>query len=285
MRLELEKVSLTYQQGTSLESLALQAVDLSVEPGERLGICGATGSGKSTLLAVLAGILEPTSGRVLHDGRKLGGKQGPRPGQVGLGLQTPENCLFEKTVYDDIAFAPRRLGMKGGRLAARVRDSMASVGLDATAYGHRSPFSLSTGEQRRVALAGVIATGPAALLLDEPTAYLDPASRRDLVERLVALNRERRTTLVVVGHDMDEMAAMVHRLVIIDRGRIVADGPASRLLTDAQLLVSNSLEPPATVQLCNLLSECLGRPVPPVLSERAAAELLANIGGSRGMGG
>ena len=282
MRIELQQVSLTYQPGSTLESRALAGVDVRVEPGERLGICGATGSGKSTLLGTMAGILIPTEGRVLHNDEPLSRKNRPQPGRLGLGLQSPENCLFEKTVHDDVAFAPRRLGLDGEQLARRVRESMESVGLDPLRYSNRSPFSLSTGEQRRVALAGVIAPDPAALLLDEPTAFLDPASRRDLLQRLISLNRRRQTTLVVVGHDMDEMAVFAERMIIIDRGRIAAEGPADELLTEVELLRANSLEPPATVDLCNRLGDCLGKDIPPVLTEAEAVELIGDLTGRKG---
>lgn len=284
MRVELDNVSLTYQPGTTLEATALDGIDLKLEQGERLGICGATGSGKSTLLGVMAGILAPTGGTVIHDGRSLSRRERPRAGSIGLSLQSPENCLFEKTVFDDIAFAPRRQGLEGERLAGRVTEAMKQVGLEPLRYGKRSPFSLSTGEQRRVALAGVISPGPDILLLDEPTAYLDPASRGDLLQRLIDLNIERKTTLAIVGHDMDEMAVFAERLVVIAAGRVAADGPAAELLADSSLLREHNLEPPATVELCERLGGCLGREVPPVLTEQEAEELLRSLFGSRGVG-
>lgn len=284
MRIELDSVGLTYQPGTTLETRALHGVDLTIEPGERLGICGPTGSGKSTLLGVMAGILKPTSGRVLHDGAVLSRRERPRTGSIGLGLQSPENCLFEKTVYEDIAFAPRRQGLYGEKLAERVTGAMKQVGIDPARYGGRSPFSLSTGEQRRVALAGVIAPAPEVLLLDEPTAYLDPASRTDLLRRLIDLNRERGTTLVIVGHDMDEMAVFAQRMAVIAEGGVTAKGSASELLKDIELLRSYNLEPPATVDLCRRLSECLGHYIPPVLTEAEAMDVLRAISGGEAEG-
>ncbi len=284
MRIELNDISLSFQPGTPFAVKALDGVSLAVRPGERLGIAGSTGSGKSTLLGVMAGILRPAAGRVLHDGQALSRKTRLRPGRIGLGLQSPENCLFEKTVFDDVAFAPRRMGLEGELLGRRVMWALGCVGLDAAAYASREPFSLSVGEQRRVALAGVIAPEPEVLLLDEPTAYLDPATRRDLLGRLLAMNGERGTTMVVVGHDMDELAVFAERLVIMDDGRVAIDGPADKLLKDEALLERYGLEAPGTVALCRLLSSCAGREVAAVLDEEEAANLLQGIIG-RGPGG
>jgi energy-coupling factor transport system ATP-binding protein len=283
MRIELDDVSHCYQAGTHLESLALERVSLSLSPGERLGIAGPTGCGKSTLVEVMAGVLKPSAGRVIHDDVVLGRRQGPVPGRIGLGLQSPENCLFEKTVYDDVAFGPRRLGLAGEELGLRVKQALEGVGLDAQAFSDRVPLSLSTGEQRRVALAGLLAMAPRALLLDEPTAYLDPMMRRDLVGRLLAINEERGTAIAMVSHDMDELALFAQRLVILEEGRIAADGPARVLLKDEELLLGHGLEAPGTVRLCGLLSRCSERSYSAVLDEEEAAEMLATaIAGNGG---
>lgn len=281
MRLELDRVSLTYRQGTPFETAALSGVSLTVEPGERVGIVGPVGSGKSTLLEVLAGILPPADGRVIHNGRALGRRRCPDPGGIGLAFQSPESCLFEKSVFDDVAFAPRRLGLDEAAVRRRVTGSLENVGLDAGRFGPRSPFSLSAGEQRRVALAGVLALEPGALLLDEPTAYLDPATRHDLTGRLVSLSRNSGITVVIAGHDMDEMAQFAGRLVILDKGRKVADGPAAKLLADMELLSRHGLEAPATVRLCRLLEEKTGRQAPPALSEDGAVAALLQAAGRR----
>lgn len=277
MRLELDNVSLVYQEGTPFAAKALDGVSLTVESGERICIAGPTGSGKSTLLGVMAGIMKPASGRVFHDGEQLGKKERLELGRVGLGLQTPENCLFERTVYEDVAFAPRRMGLTADAVADRVVKSLEIMGLDPRTYGGRNPFSLSTGEQRRAALAGVIASEPQALLLDEPTAYLDPASRRDLIQRLLTINERQGTTIVIVGHDMDEMSVFARKLAIVDRGRIAEEGDARTLLTDAGLLSNYRLREPGTVRLCRLLSTCTGSDVQPVLDEHQAAGLLAAV--------
>ncbi len=280
MRIELDNVSVVFDTGVSPPVTALDGISLAVAPGERLGIAGPVASGKSTLLAVMAGLVEPTGGRVLHDG-KPATRRHPPAARIGLALQSPEKCLFEKTVFDDVAFAPRRLGLEGERLAERVRQALESMGLDPEAFGSRSPFSLSTGEQRRVALAGVIAAAPRVLLLDEPTAYLDPPSRRDLLQRLLAMNEEQGITMVMVGHDMDEMTAFARRLVLVDEGRVAAAGEAAGLLTDVGLLRRHRLREPGTVSLCRLLEAAGAGPVPPTLDEERLVEMLAERAGGK----
>lgn len=150
-------------------------------------------------------------------------------------------------------------------------------------FGHRSPFSLSTGEQRRVALAGVLAMEPGALLLDEPTAHLDPVTRRELIDRLVRLNEETGTTMVMVGHDMDELARFASRVIIIDDGRLAADGPMAELLTDIDLLAGHSLDPPGTVELCSLLNKATDAPVKAEIEETLVVELLLDLMGDQDM--
>ncbi|MHB8858238.1 MAG: ATP-binding cassette domain-containing protein [Thermoleophilia bacterium] len=277
LRLELDGVSLVYQEGTPFASRALNGISLVVEPGERLGIAGPVGSGKSTLLGVIAGMEAAASGRVLHDGRAVDDRNPPAPGSIGLAFQSPENCLFEKTVYDDVAFSPRRQGLAADEVRRRVEEALAATGLDARSFGPRNPFSLSAGEQRRAALAGVLAVEPRALLLDEPTAYLDPAARRELVARLVDLNRRTGVTMVMVGHDMQELAAFAERLIVIDDGLKAAEGPAEAILTDIGLLDAHSLDPPGTVALCRLLSEATGKEIPAVTGEQEAVELLMRL--------
>jgi energy-coupling factor transport system ATP-binding protein len=284
-RLELEAVSLTYNAGTPFAATALREVTLAVDPGERLAIAGPVGSGKSTLLAVLAGVEQPDSGRVIHEGQEITSRSQPPAGSIGLTFQSPENCLFEKSVLDDVAFSPRRQGLGEQEVEKRVAAALAATGMELEHFGHRSPFSLSTGEQRRVALAGVLAMEPRALLLDEPTAHLDPVSRRELVDSLVALNERTGVTMVMVGHDMDELARFATRVIIIDGGNKVEDGPAAELLADSGLLGRHSLDPPGTVALCDLLEKVSGKPVAAVVEESQALELLLGIMESAGSGG
>lgn len=279
MRLALKDVHLAYLAGTPMEVRALSGLSLAIASGERLGIVGPVGAGKSSLLGVLAGLVAPDRGQVLHDGQEVGAGKSAAPGKVGLALQSPERCLFGRTVLEDVAFAPRQAGVTAEEAGRRAGAALAAVGLPAAAFGGRSPFSLSTGEQRRAALAGVLAMEPKALLLDEPTAFLDPASRSDLTGRLLRLNREQGITLVVVSHDMDEIARLAGRVVVIDEGGVAAEGPASDVLGDASLLVRHSLRPPAVTQIALMLAERTGAAPAGLLDEASLADLLFRAAG------
>ena len=222
MRVELESVQHVYAPGTPFEVEALQGVSLAVEPEEVLGIVGGTGSGKSTLAQHLNLLLEPTSGRVIVDGvdaRTLKGSELRR--RVGLVFQFPEAALFAPTVEEDVAFAPRRLGLDEDVVRQRVRETLELLG--ARHLAGRSPFALSGGEKRRVAIAGVLAMAPEVLVLDEPTAGLDPATREDLLGVVRAL-REGGTSVVLVSHDLDEVAEVADRVCVLEEGKVRAVG-------------------------------------------------------------
>ncbi|ADU52343.1 cobalt ABC transporter, ATPase subunit [Thermaerobacter marianensis DSM 12885] len=261
---------------------ALRGVDLAIGDGERVAIMGPTGSGKSTLVQHFNGLLRPTRGRVEVDGMDLWAPGRDRDHRlaearrrVGLVFQFPEQQLFADTVWDDVAFAPRNLGLDEDEVAARVERAMALVGLDPD-LGRRSPFSLSGGQMRRVAIAGVLAMMPRMLVLDEPTAGLDPRGRESLVELLLRLHREAGIAVVLVSHDVDEVAAVAERVVLMRDGRIAADGPAADVLTDAALLARCRLNPPATGRLLGALA-ARGVPVNPrrVQPDAVEAELVA----------
>ena len=222
MRVELQDVRHVYAPGTPFEVEALRGVSLAVEPDEVLGIVGGTGSGKSTLVQHLNLLLEPTGGRVLVDGvdaRTLRRSELRR--RVGLVFQFPEAALFAPTVGEDVAFAPRRLGMDEDEVRQRVRQTLELLGA-----GHleqRSPFALSGGEKRRVAIAGVLAMAPEVLVLDEPAAGLDPATREDLLGVVRALG-DGGTSVVLVSHDLDEVAEVADRVCVLEEGRVRAVG-------------------------------------------------------------
>jgi energy-coupling factor transport system ATP-binding protein len=222
VRVELQNVRHVYAPGTPFEVEALRDVSLAVEPDEVLGIVGGTGSGKSTLAQHLNLLLEPTSGRVLVDGvdaRTLKGGELRR--RVGLVFQFPEAALFAPTVEEDVAFAPRRLGLDEDVVRQRVRETLELLG--ARHLAGRSPFALSGGEKRRVAIAGVLAMAPEVLVLDEPTAGLDPATREDLLGVVRAL-REGGTSVVLVSHDLDEVAEVADRVCVLEEGKVRAVG-------------------------------------------------------------
>ncbi|MGC9083655.1 MAG: energy-coupling factor transporter ATPase [Anaerolineae bacterium] len=256
MHIQVEGLTHIYARGTPAERVALRGVNLEIGPGERVGISGPTGSGKSTLVQHIAGLLTPVSGQVLLDGVPAHARTPEaraRRRQVGLAFQFPEAQMFEVTVFREVAFGPRHLGLGREEIAARVRWALEMVGLDPDAFSDRVPFALSGGEMRRVALAGILALRPRVLILDEPTAGLDPRGRADILARLRAWQAETGATLILVSHHLDEMAGLVDRVVLLADGQIAADGPTRRILGDGGRLRSVGLSPPPSVALLEAL--------------------------------
>ncbi|MDR5684022.1 MAG: energy-coupling factor transporter ATPase [Armatimonadota bacterium] len=247
-----ENLSHVYFRGTPLESVALRDVTLAVRRGEFVGLVGPTGSGKSTLVQHFNGLLRPTAGRVLVDGADIHGpgvslRQVRR--KIGLLFQYPEHQLFEETVADDVAFGPRNLGLDPEEVERRVRDSLHLVGLDPDAFGKRSPFSLSGGEMRRVAIAGVLAMRPEVLILDEPTAGLDPVGRDEILERIAAFRAREATTVIFVSHSMDDVARLCDRVVVLHGGRVFLDAPTRTAFSQAERLREIGLDVPRAAAL------------------------------------
>jgi len=258
MLITVETLSYTYAPGTPLARSALRGVDLEIRPGERVGISGPSGSGKSTLVQLLAGLLAPSSGQVSLDGTAAHQRTPSartQSGRVGLAFQQPEDQIFESTVRREVAFGPRNLELDEDEIASRTRWALGMVGLDPAAVEERIPFTLSGGEMRRVALAGILAMRPEVLILDEPTAGLDPQGRQDLLRRVRAWQEETGLTLIIVSHNLDELAQVVDRMLLLEGGRIVADGPTRLVLSDGQLLRSVGLEVPQTVTLLEALRQ------------------------------
>jgi len=245
-----------YAPGTPFEVEALRGASLAVEPDEVLGIVGGTGSGKSTLVGHLNLLLVPTSGQVLVDGvdaRMI--KKDELRQRVGLVFQFPEAALFAPTVEEDVAFAPRRLGLDEDEVRERVRETLEL--LDAAHLRERSPHALSGGEKRRVAIAGVLAMSPEVLVLDEPTAGLDPATRGDLLGVVRGL-RGAGTSVVMVSHDLDEIAEVADRVCVMEGGKVQAVG------APGEVFYARPAEAPATVRTASLLRTSrpeVGRPV------------------------
>ena len=224
--IELRQLTHIYSQGTPFEHVALQNVDLTVAPGEYLAVIGRTGSGKSTLMQHLNGLLRPTSGQVLFEGEDIwGSKERTRQVrfQVGLVFQYPEYQLFEETVYRDIAFGPTNMGLDQTEVDRRVRQAACFVGLSDHTL-EKSPFDLSGGQKRRVAIAGVIAMEPKVLILDEPTAGLDPAGAAQILGNIRAYHREKKAAIILVSHSMNEVAREAQRLVVFRDGTIPYSG-------------------------------------------------------------
>jgi len=248
MHVELDAVCHTYQPGTALSVDALKEASLSIDQTDFAAIVGPTGSGKSTLVQHLNGLLAPTAGRVLVDGVPPS-RQAARElrSHVGLVFQFPENQFFEATVSEDVAFGPRNQSCGAVEASKRVTEALDMVGLDPDLFGSRNPFELSGGEKRRVAIAGVLAMRPRIIVLDEPTAGLDPLGRRDLMAHLRDLHYREGIGVVIVSHALDEIAELVERLIVMREGRIVFDGRPSVAFEREELLARAGLDPPQGV--------------------------------------
>lgn len=275
MGLTVEGAGFVYNRGTAYASRALSGVSLSCERGALVVVLGATGSGKSTLLRLAAGLEPPTEGSVLVDGIATGvtGAGAVPRGTVGLVFQRPESQLFAETVADDVAFGPRNLGRNAEQARADVAASLAAVRLDPEAFGSRSPFTLSGGEARRVAIAGVLAMRPSYLLLDEPTAGLDAAGR-EAVLAAISTARER-AGVVVVTHDAEEFLPSADAVLVLAAGETVFAGPPAGLLSDPAPLESAGLALPPVLEV-QLRARQAGMRLPLLtLDAVLAAELLA----------
>lgn len=244
MSIKLANVCYTYMSGTPYRREALCDINLTIEPGEFIGIIGHTGSGKSTLVQHLNGLLQPSSGQVTLDGNDLHGKK--KKGalksvrqRVGMVFQYPEHQLFEETVFDDVAFGPRNLGLDNSEVMARVEAALQCVGLPAAEYAKRSPFRLSGGQMRRVAIAGVIALQPQYLVLDEPSAGLDPRGRDEIYDQIMQLYESSGMAVVLVTHNMEDVARMAKRILVMNRGTIEFDGTPIDLFHDEKINLHN----------------------------------------------
>lgn len=263
--LEIKNLTHTYSAGTPFEHKALDNMNFSVERGEFVGIIGHTGSGKSTLMQHLNGLLKPTSGAVLLDGVDIhSDKKTTRQARfrVGLVFQYPEYQLFEETVYKDIAFGPKNMGLKPEEIDRRVREAARLVGLT-DAQLEVSPFDLSGGQKRRVAIAGVIAMEPEVLILDEPTAGLDPASREEILKNIETYRRTKNATIMMVSHSMNDVARLTDRLLVLNGSRLAMDGAPAEVFTRAEELLKMGLDIPDITRVFLRLKQ-LGLSVEPV---------------------
>ena len=273
--LQVQNLTYTYSAGTPFEHKALDNMNFSVERGEFIGIIGHTGSGKSTLMQHLNGLLKPTSGSVLLDGKDIwSDKKLTRQARfrVGLVFQYPEYQLFEETVYKDIAFGPKNMGLAKDEIDRRVREAAGFVGLT-EAQLQVSPFDLSGGQKRRVAIAGVIAMEPEVLILDEPTAGLDPVGREEILANIQAYRQAKNATIMMVSHSMNDVARLTDRLLVLNGSHIAMDGTPAEVFTRAWELEAMGLDIPEVTRVFMRLKE-LGLPVEPVYTlEQAVAAL------------
>ena len=249
--LEVKALTHTYSAGTPFEHKAIDNVDLEVMPGEFLGIIGHTGSGKPTLIQHLNGLLRPTDGQILLDGTDIW----ERPKeirkvrfQVGLVFQYPEYQLFEETVYKDISFGPKNMGLEGEEIDCRVRRAAAFAGIEEEML-EKSPFELSGGQKRRVAIAGVIAMEPKVLILDEPTAGLDPRGREAILAQLRSYHKQKGNTVILVSHSMEEIARNVDRIVVMSHSHKLMDGTPEEVFSRADELLQVGLDVPQVTKV------------------------------------
>ena len=264
MPIQVEHLTHTYMTDSPFAATALEDVSLTIEDGELIGLLGHTGSGKTTLVQHVNGLLKPTSGRVVVDGLDITEKgvsllEVRR--RVGLVFQYPEYQLFEETVAKDVAFGPKNLGLSEQEVDERVRYALQEVGLVYDEIAERSPFELSGGQMRRVAIAGVLAMRPGTLILDEPTAGLDPAGRRSILGMIRELHAAGGLTVVMVSHNMDDISSLATRLVVMSRGRMVLTGTPREVFQHRELLSSIGLGIPQAAELTQqLIAE--GYPLP-----------------------
>ena len=264
MPIQVEHLTHTYMTDSPFAATALEDVSLTIEDGELIGLLGHTGSGKTTLVQHLNGLLKPTSGKVVVDGLDITEKDVSLlevRRRVGLVFQYPEYQLFEETVAKDVAFGPKNLGLSEQEVDERVRYALQEVGLVYEDIAERSPFELSGGQMRRVAIAGVLAMRPKTLILDEPTAGLDPAGRRSILGMIRELHAAGGLTVVMVSHNMDDISSLATRLVVMSRGKMVLTGTPREVFQHRELLESIGLGIPQAAELTQqLIAE--GYPLP-----------------------
>ena len=258
MSIELKNISYTYMPKTPFEHLALDDISITVPEGKITAIAGHTGSGKSTLIQHFNGLLKPSKGTILVDGVDIGknnteAKAARR--KVGIVFQYPEYQLFEETISKDISFGPMNIGCSEAETLERVKQAMAFVNLDYDKYAHRSPFQLSGGQKRRAAIAGILALQPKYLVLDEPTAGLDPKGREALMEKFRRLHKEKGTTIVLISHNMDNIASHADNVIILNKGKVTMEATPEEVFSQKELISQAGLELPEVKTIMNELAQ------------------------------
>ncbi|MBE6069439.1 MAG: energy-coupling factor transporter ATPase [Clostridium lundense] len=258
MPIKIENLTHIYMKGTPFEKVALDNVSIEINNGEFIALIGHTGSGKSTLIQHINGLLKPSSGNIVVDDVNItakGVKLSDIRKKVGLVFQYPEYQLFEETIEKDIAFGPKNLGLNDEEVAKRVKRAMNIVGLDYETYKDKSPFELSGGQKRRVAIAGVVAMEPKVLILDEPTAGLDPKGRDDILGNIKELHNEYNMTIILVSHSMEDVAKLATRILVMDKGKCILNGTPSKIFKEINTLESVGLGVPQVTYLVQRLRE------------------------------
>jgi energy-coupling factor transport system ATP-binding protein len=252
MSIKIEKLTHIYMPKTPFEKKALDNISLEIKQGEFVALIGHTGSGKSTLIQHINGLLKPTSGTIIIDELDITEKKAKLTGirkKVGLVFQYPEYQLFEETIEKDIGFGPHNLGLDNDEINKRVQRAMKIVGLDYEEYKDKSPFEISGGQKRRVAIAGVVAMEPKILILDEPTAGLDPKGRDDILSKIVQLYKENDMTIILVSHSMEDVAKVANRIIVMDEGTCILDGTPAKIFNEIEILERVGLAVPQVTYL------------------------------------
>lgn len=256
--IEINNLTHIYSEGLPFEKKAVDDISLKVEENEFIGLIGHTGSGKSTFIQHLNGLLKPSSGEIIIDGTRVdksGANLTDLRKKVGLVFQYPEYQLFEETIERDIAFGPRNLDISEEEVQERVKSSMESVGLDYKTYKDKSPFELSGGLKRRVAIAGVLAMEPKVLILDEPTAGLDPRGRDEILSEIKNIHEKRKMTVILVSHSMEDVAKIAERIVVLDKGKVFLDGEPRDIFREEDKLLGVGLGIPQITSLMRTLKK------------------------------
>lgn len=277
MSIILDKVNYTYSAGTAYEIQALKDINLKIEDGEFIGVIGHTGSGKSTLIQHLNGLMHATSGDIYYNGADIydeGYDMRALRSKVGLVFQYPEHQLFETTIFDDVCYGPMNQGLSKNEAGLRAFEALRSVGFPEELY-YQSPFDLSGGQKRRVAIAGVLAMKPEVLILDEPTAGLDPKGRDEILDQLALMHKERGITIILVSHSMEDVAKYVGRIIVMNQGSVMYDGIPKEVFRHYKELEAVGLAAPQVTYLMYELQE-VGIPVDTDATtvEEAKAEIL-----------
>ena len=258
MQVTLENVTHTYQPGSPFQATAIRNVNLEIREGDFLALIGHTGSGKSTLAQHINGLLRPTEGRVLLDGKDIHQKGYDKKEvrrKVGLVFQYPEHQLFEETVAKDVAFGPKNLGLSPEEVSERVTEALRRVGLGDPALAEKSPFELSGGQKRRVAIAGILAMHPQILVLDEPTAGLDPKGRDEILDLVSRLHEENKITVILVSHSMEDVANYVQRIIVMDHGCVRYDDAPAQVFAHYRELEGMGLATPQVTYVMHALAK------------------------------
>lgn len=257
MSIEIKDLNCIYDEGSPFRKDALKNINLKIDDGEFIGLIGHTGSGKSTLIQHINRLIKPSSGTIYVDGEDINGKDMNLKSlrqRVGLVFQYPEHQLFELTIFKDVAFGPVNMGLDKDEIEARVLNALKKVGLDESYYD-KSPFELSGGQKRRVAIAGVMAMEPKVLILDEPTAGLDPKGRDEILNEIKKIHEETKITIILVSHSMEDIARHVNRIIVMSKGEVVLDGKSADVFDQVEKLESLGLAVPQVTYLMKALAK------------------------------